>query len=93
MSVTTTLKLPEKLKARIARIAKEKQRTAHSFMIEALEREVQREERVRGFVKEARESAAAIEAGAKVFRAEYVHHWLERLGKNPKAVRPKPWSR
>jgi predicted transcriptional regulator len=45
MAVTTTLKLPEKLKTRIARLAKATGRSSHNFMIEALEREVTREER------------------------------------------------
>ncbi|MGH8773414.1 MAG: CopG family ribbon-helix-helix protein, partial [Burkholderiales bacterium] len=40
MTSATTLKLPDKLKARIARIAKETGRSAHALMIEALEREV-----------------------------------------------------
>jgi predicted transcriptional regulator len=33
MSATTTLKLPEKLKARIARLAKETGRSAHCLMM------------------------------------------------------------
>src|SRR3990172_2800801 len=53
MTATTTLKLPEKLKTRIARLAKETGRSAHSLMVEALEREVAREERMREFVREA----------------------------------------
>lgn len=91
MTSTTTLKIPEKLKSRISRLAKESQRSAHSIMIEALEREVAREERMREFVQEALDSAAVIEKGADVYRAEDVHAWLERLARNPKARRPKPW--
>lgn len=93
MSETTTLKLPEKLKARIARIAKETGRSAHGLMIEALEREVAREERMREFVREALQSDAAVEAGEKVYRAEDVHAWLERLAKDRKAARPKAWRK
>lgn len=91
MSLTTTLKIPEKLKSRIARLARESQRSAHSIMIDALEREVAREERMREFVREALDSAAALDNGADVYRAEDVHVWLERLARNPKAARPKPW--
>lgn len=93
MANTTTLKLPEELKARIARLAKETRRSAHSLMIEALEREVAREERMRAFVREALASDAAIEAGAEVYRAEDVHAWLERLARNPKAPHPRPWRK
>jgi predicted transcriptional regulator len=69
MTATITLKLPEKLKTRIAHLAKVKQRSAHSVMIEALEREVAREERMREFVRGALAADAAIEAGAAVYRA------------------------
>jgi predicted transcriptional regulator len=91
MTTTTTLKLPEKLKARIARLAKATRRSAHSLMVEALEREVLREERMQAFVREALAADAAIESGAAVYRAEDVHAWLDRLARNRKAARPRPW--
>jgi predicted transcriptional regulator len=93
MASTTTLKLPEKLKARIARLASQTGRSAHHIMLEALEREVARTERVRDFVREALAADAAVEAGAAVYRAEDVHAWLERLAKGAKPARPRPWRR
>jgi predicted transcriptional regulator len=93
MAATTTLKLPDKLKVRIARLAKQTGRTPHSLMLEALEREVTREERMREFVREALASDTGVEEGAAVYRAEDVHAWLERLARNPKAARPKAWRR
>jgi predicted transcriptional regulator len=93
MSTTTTLKLPEKLKARIARLAKATQRSPHSLMVEALEREVMREERMRDFVREALAADAAIDAGAAVYRAEDVHAWLDRLARDGKAAQPRPWRK
>jgi predicted transcriptional regulator len=93
MAATTTLKLPEKLKARIARLARDTKRSAHSIMVNALEREVTREERMRQFVQEAVEARTDIEQGGAVYRAEDVHEWMERLAKNGKAPRPKPWRR
>jgi len=93
MTESTTLKLPEKLKARIARLAKQTGRSAHSLMLQALEREVSREERVRDFVKAALASDAAVEAGAAVYRAQDVHAWMERLAKGEKPPRPAPWRK
>ena len=93
MASTTTLKLSEKLKARIARLAKATGRTAHSLMIEALEREVTREERMKAFVREALAAKADVEAGGAVYRAEDVHAWLERLARDRKAARPQPWRK
>ncbi len=93
MAATTTLKLPEKLKARIAKLAKQSGQTPHALMLQALEREVAREERVREFVKAALASDAAVDAGGAVYRAEDVHAWMERLAKGEKPPRPKPWRR
>ncbi len=93
MADTTTLKLPEHLKARIARLARQTGRAPHAVMLEALEREIAREERMRKFVREALAADAAIEAGAEVYRAEDVHAWLERLAQGGKPRRPAPWRR
>jgi len=91
MTTTTTLKLPDRLKARIARLAKTTQRSPHSLMVEALEREIAREERMQSFVREALAADTAIEAGAAVYGAEDVHAWLKRLAKDRKVARPRPW--
>jgi len=93
MAGTTTLKLSAKLKARIIRLAKATGRTAHSLMIEALEREVTREERMKAFVREALAAKADVEAGGAVYRVEDVHAWLERLARDRKASRPQPWRK
>ena len=93
MSIATTLKLPEALKARITRLAKLTKQSPHSLMIEALEREVAREERMQSFVREALATDAEIEAGAEVYRAEDVHAWLDRLAHKRKTVPPKPWRK
>ena len=90
---TTTVKLPPKLKARITALARKTGRSAHSFIVEAVERHTQREERVYDFVKEALAADADIERTGEVYRAEDVHAWLERLAKGEKPSRPKPWQR
>lgn len=93
MRATTTLKLSEDLKARIARLAEETGRSPHGFMIDALERQVLREERWRDFINDAHASDRAIDEGAAVYRAKDVHRWLDRLAQNPGAERPKPWRK
>jgi predicted transcriptional regulator len=93
MSVATTLKLPEELKRRITQLAKQSKKSAHSLMIEALEREVAREERMRDFVHEALAADAEMDAGGEVYRAEDVHAWLDRLAHKRKAAPPKPWCK
>jgi predicted transcriptional regulator len=53
MSVTTTLKLPDELKARIAVAAEQTGKTPHAFMVEALRMQTELAERRREFVQSA----------------------------------------
>jgi predicted transcriptional regulator len=90
---STTLKLPSALKTRIARVARKMGRTPHAFMVEALEQQTQREERMEAFVKEALAADRAIEAGGDVFAAADVHAWLARLARGEEGARPTPWRK
>lgn len=62
-------------------------------MLEALERQTKREERMEEFVEEALAADREIEAGGEVYAAEDVHAWLGRLARGEQARRPKPWRR
>jgi len=91
MTSTTTLKVPRALKARIARLAKKSGRSPHAFMLDALERQIRREEQVAAFVEEALAADRAIDEGDEVYAAADVHAWLARLAQGDRAARPKPW--
>ncbi len=91
MTTTTTLKLPRELKARISRVAKKMGRTPHGFMLEAIERQTTREERMEAFVKEALAADRVIEESGEVYAAADVHAWLARLASGKKVAPPKPW--
>ncbi len=93
MATTTTLKLPPALRTRIAKIAKETGRSAHGYMLEALEQQTAREEKMREFVRATLAADRAIDKGGEVYRAEDVHAWLERLARGKKTPRPRPWRR
>jgi predicted transcriptional regulator len=80
-----------KLKARIAKLAKKSGRAPHAVLVDALERQVLRDERMAAFIEEALDADRAIDDGAAVFRAEDVHTWLERLANGENPARPKPW--
>jgi predicted transcriptional regulator len=90
---TTSVKLPPKLKARIAALSRKSGRSAHSFIVEAVERHADREERIQSFVREALAADADIERTGEIYRAEDVHAWLDRLAKGRRTARPKPWRR
>ena len=91
--VSTSIKLTDELKARIQRLAELSHRSPHSVMVEALEREVAREERLYEFVQEAMRADKDIEDGGNVYRADDVHTWLKHLAQGDTPERPKPWRR
>jgi predicted transcriptional regulator len=91
--ISTSVKLPAELKARIHKLAELSHRSPHSIMLEALTRGVDREERLHAFVQEAIQSDKEIEEGGNIYRAEDVHSWLKRLASGNTTERPKPWHR
>lgn len=92
MSETTTIRLPPKLRARVRALAGKSGRSAHSFILEAVERHAAYEEEMRNLVKEALAADADIERTGEAYRADDVHAWVDRLAKGA-APRPKPWHR
>lgn len=93
MAATTTIRLPPKLRARLAALAKQTGRSAHSLIVEAVERHAAYEEQIRSLVKEALAADAEIDETGEVYRAEDVHAWMARLAGERRAQRPKPWQR
>ena len=90
MAATTTIRLPPKLRARIHALARQSGRSAHSFILEAVERHADYEEQMRSLVKEAMEADADIERTGEVYRADDVHAWVARLSRGTATSRPKP---
>ena len=93
MTATTTIRLSPKLRARIQALARQSGRSAHSFIVEAVERHADYEEQLRRLVKDAVEADAEIERTGEVYRAEDVHQWMDRLARGQATARPKPWRR
>lgn len=62
-------------------------------MLEALERQTERQEKMEEFIKEALIADQEIDEGGEVYAAADVHSWLGRLAKGEQAARPKPWRR
>jgi predicted transcriptional regulator len=90
-STSTTLKLPRQLRTRILRLARKTGRSPHAFMLEALERQADRDERMEAFLNEALAADRAIDAGGEVYSAGDVHAWLGRLARGERTRRPRPW--
>lgn len=82
---TTTLKLPEVLKTRIAPLAEAAGVTPHAWMVGALAAQADLAERRAALVRDALAAGAEVDAGGEVFAAAEVHAYLrERLaGRKP----------
>jgi predicted transcriptional regulator len=93
MSETTTIRLSPKLRARLAVIAKQTDRSVHSIIVEAVEKHAAYEEQMRKLVKEALAADEEIDRTGEVYRAEDVHAWAERLAEGTAASKPKPWRK
>jgi predicted transcriptional regulator len=90
MTLSTTLKLPEALKARITPLAHACGKTAHAWMIEALEAQAELAERRRGFLEDALASAKEVEGGGVLYAMEDVHAYIAERAAGRKAPHPKP---
>jgi predicted transcriptional regulator len=82
MAETTTIRLPPELRARLAKIAKDTDRSVHSLIVEAVEKHADYEEKLRAFKKESRTG--------EVYRAEDIHAWAQRLAHGEAAPFPAP---
>lgn len=52
-TATTTIRIPEKMKARVAKLAKKSGTTSHAFILEAIAQKTEMAERYAAFQKEA----------------------------------------
>lgn len=90
MSATTTLKLPDDLKARIATAARQAGKSSHAFMLEALQMQTELAERRREFVQSALLAEQEVAQYGLVYDADEVFsHIRDRLAGRPTQA-PKP---
>lgn len=88
-SATTTIKLPDELKRRIAPLAEAVGKTAHAWMVEALERQAALAEAREAFLKDAEDSAAEVDAGGALYAAEDVAAYLLSRAAGKATARPR----
>jgi predicted transcriptional regulator len=93
MAATTTLKLPEELKTRIAPLARSVAKTPHAWMVEALETQARLAEMRQSFINDALASAAEVDAGGSLYAMEDVHAYILARAAGKPAKRPKPVTR
>lgn len=84
MSITTSLKLPAELKARIAVAAEASGKTPHAFMLDALANQATLAERRREFVASALVAEQEVAEYGLVYDADEVFAYLkDKLAGNP----------
>lgn len=90
---TTSIKLPDELKARAAVVAQERGVTPHAFMVEAIAVATTVAEQRSAFVAEALGARAEMINSGKGFDADDVHAWLRAraAGKTARKPRLKSW--
>ncbi len=90
MFISVTLKLPAKLKMRIARAAKQKGQSTQRWMLEAIEHEVERRERFLAYVKQAQHTDPNLGPVDEIETRNRVRFWLEQLSTGRKVTRAAP---
>lgn len=90
MPVTTTLKLPDELKSRIATAAQQAGKSPHAFMVEALELQTELAERRQQFIGDALLAREEVAQYGLVYDADEVFSYLRARLEDPQASRPKP---
>jgi len=91
--VTTTIRIPDDLKARVAAAAKREGKTAHSFILEAIAEKAEQEERRSDFDAVAERRFAEIVASGKTVPWGEMRAYLEdrlagKAARRPVAKKP-----
>ena len=86
---TTTIRLPQELKERVARAAERAGVTAHSFILDAIAEKAAQEELRSDFNATAEQRFAQIVASGKSIPWDEMRQYLERRMAGKKPARPK----
>lgn len=89
MPATTTLKLSDSLKKRIAPLAESAGKTPHAWMVEAIESQATLAEKRKAFVAEALAAEKEVEKTGWVYRAGDVHRYIRARASAKKVPHPK----
>lgn len=90
MAGTTSLKLTEELKERVATLAHGVAQTPHAYMVEAIAEKVSRDEKRRAFLEDGKRSQEQVARTGEVYAFEDVNRWARAIAGGKKARRPPP---
>lgn len=94
-TAATSLKMPQRLKTRVERVAKRANESPHAFMVRAIEEQVQAEELHQRFLAEAARADDAMQRSGTGYAAQDVHAYLAAkvAGKPTRRPRPVRWRK
>jgi len=87
-TATTTIRIPEKMKARVAKLAKKSGTTAHAFILEAITQKTEMAERYASFSKEADDRYADFLVSGLAVSAEDMKAYARARAAGKPAARP-----
>ena len=92
---TTSLKLPDELKARAQAIAEQKGLSPHAFMVDAIEKATTSSELRARFIADALAAEKYMEKTGTVYAAENMQEYVRAKirGEKPAAPKPIPWEK
>ena len=98
MAATTSLKLPDDLKEKVAALAPGVAQTPHAYMVEAIAEKVARDEKRQDFLRSAQASAAKFKkTGIAYAHKDVMRYFLEKAAgrkpSKPKRIRMPPSQR
>ncbi|MBK4735099.1 CopG family ribbon-helix-helix protein [Noviherbaspirillum pedocola] len=90
MSPTTTLRIPEELKSRIAKVAEKAGKSPHTFMLEAIAEKTEFEESRQAFMEQADVRLANMLATGESIPWSEMRAYLQKRMDGQAAIAPKP---
>ncbi|MDJ0893459.1 MAG: hypothetical protein QNK18_19980 [Gammaproteobacteria bacterium] len=87
--VPTTLKLPDELKKRVAALVQGTEKSAHAFMVDAIEQQTTLAERRKAFFTDAKMAQEDMNRTGKGYPAEEVHAYMSARSEGKKVPRPR----
>ena len=86
---TTTIRLPDELKARVEAVAQKSGRTSHAFILALIERGLEQAEQRATFVAEAMAARDEYAQNGLGYDADELHRYFAQRAEGKKARRPR----
>ena len=88
--MAVSLRVPEEVKRRVAKLARQRDLTPHGFMLEAIREKVEAEEARLAFHAEAERRLEKMKKAGVGIPADEVFQYLQQRAAGRKVARPKP---